>query len=172
MVGEDHVNERFKIYPEHLRNGRVEDIEESFEADFIGVNDEDLQFKDTVTINGEAYLADENLILNLCVNATAVMPCVICNEPVEVPVDIDNLYYVESLAEIKNGYFSLQNMLREAVLVEAPKFAECRGGNCLAREVLEKFLKNAVSAAAPSEELEGDRYHPFADIDIEIKPKT
>jgi uncharacterized metal-binding protein YceD (DUF177 family) len=165
------VNERFKIFPEQLRDGHVEQIEEVFEPVFIEIDDVDLAFKAPVNVVGEAYLADDNLVLHLNVKTIALMPCVICNEVVHVAIDVENLYHVEALDNIKSGVFLLNDLLREALLLEVPKFAECREGNCLAREALEKFMKKNASSTS-SEELEGEGYRPFADIELDLKPKT
>lgn len=172
------MNEQFKIYPEQLRDGRIEKIQAQFDPDFLEIDDPELQFKHPVSVSGEAYLADDNLVLHLEIQALASMPCAICNELAPVEINVTGLYHVEPLAEIKGGIFFLQGLLREAILLEVPKFAECSHGNCPGRTAIARFLKKgapkftlgctkgSIQGSVP-EELNGEGYRPFADIDLD-----
>ncbi len=146
----------FKIYVEQLRDGQTARIDEVIPAEFLAVNDDDLKFEKPVTVKGEAYLAGENLVLHLVVTAKAIVPCVVCNEPAEVEIHLGNLYHLEPLEEIKGAIFNFKEVLREAILLEAPAFAEC-DGKCRKRKEIQKYLKK-------SEETTEEGYHPFANL--------
>ena len=145
-----------KIYIEQLRNGHVEKINEIVPPDFLDITERDLAFKDPVAIEGEAYIASDDLILRLAVETHALIPCSICNENVKVQIQISNLTHAEPLGQIKSGVFDFMELLREAILLETPAFAECNDGKCSKRKEIKKYLKD------PAEKQEG--YRPFADL--------
>lgn len=159
--------ENFKIYPERLRDGHIEDISEKYSPAFIGINEKELHFNDRVTVEGQAYLADQNLIFQLHIETCAIMPCRICNDSVSVPLSVKNLYHMVPLNEIKDATFDLSDLLRESILLEVPKFAECQDNNCPDRQIIEKYLKKEPSEISSStkDEEEQEKYYPFADID-------
>lgn len=160
------MDDRFKIYPDQLRNGNVEEINELYEPDFISINEKELKFVKPVSVKGQAYLADDNLVLNLDIEAFAVMPCSICNEAVEICIDIESLYHVEPLEQIKGAVYNLKELLREAIVIDVPNFAECHNGHCPQRKEMAKYFKKDDVDATKKEASDGDRYHPFADIDL------
>jgi len=160
------MDDRFKIYPDQLRNGSVEEIDELYEADFLHVNEKELKFTKPVSVKGQAYLADDNLVLHLDIEAFAVMPCSICNEAVEICIDIDGFYHVEPLAEIKGAVYNLKELLREAIVIDVPNFAECHNGHCPQRKEMAKYFKKDDVDAEKNEASNGGEYHPFADIDL------
>lgn len=158
-----HMDERFKIFLEQLKSGDVEKIGFTCDSAFLDVKEENLHFDGPVEITGEAYLADEELILHLGGSVKAVIPCSICNEPVETEVKVAGFYHAEPIAENKTGFFNFQEIFREMILLEVPQFVEC-GGKCPQRKQIDKFLKKAK----PSE---GEGYQPFADINLDqFKP--
>lgn len=148
---------RFKIFIEQLRDGQTNEIQEILSPEFLGVHEEDLKFQKPVMIKGEAYLAGESLIIHLDVTATGIIPCLACNEPVEVEINLDNFYHMQPLNEIKGAVYIFKEILREAILLEFPAFAECNQGNCRKRAEIQKYLKN-------SEETTEEGYHPFANL--------
>lgn len=157
------MDEKFKIYLEQLKSGGTEKIDITCSSDFLGVNEENLYFEDPVQVTGEIYLADEELILHLDAFAKAIIPCSICNEPVKVELEVIGFYHAEPVAEIKRGSFNFQEVLREAILLEVPQFAECKG-NCPQRKQVDKYLKKPK---APNDQ----GYQPFADINLDqFKP--
>lgn len=159
------MDERFKIYVEQLRGGHVETLSESFSPEFLDVHEKDLKFIDPVFIKGEAYLAEDILVLHVDISTLAVIPCSICNEPVKVNIAIRGSYQAIPLEEVKGGIYNFQHVIREMILLETPVLAECGGGNCPQRNQLEKYLKQQSNAPAKSREEEG--YRPFADLDID-----
>lgn len=154
----------FKIYVEQLRGGHVEKIKEVFSHVFLGLAEKELAFVDSVLVEGEAYLAEDNLVLHLQISTKATLPCKICNEPLKVPLRLTDFYHTESLEGIKSGIFSMEAALREAILLDAPTFAECNEGKCPQRKELEKFLKKGPSSA---EKGDATGYRPFEGLNLD-----
>ena len=155
------MDDAFKIYIDQLRDGHTEKIDEKFDPKFLDVQEEDLRFDDPVEVNGEAYLADSDLVLHLDIQTWATIPCVICNEEVRVSIKIDDLYQTIPTAEIKSGIYNFQEMLRENILLMTPLFAECNNGQCPQRSELKKFFRDSDSSGKNSED---EGYHPFAHL--------
>lgn len=162
------MDDAFKIYVEQLRDGHIEKIEESFLYDILDVHDKDLDYQDNIDVKGEAYLAEDNLILKLNVSTLAVLPCTICNDPVKVEVKIEGLYHAVPISEIKGAVFNFKEILREAVILETPAFAECKG-NCPHRKEVGKYLKKAPPKGEGKSDDEG--YQPFSDLQWDKKKK-
>jgi uncharacterized metal-binding protein YceD (DUF177 family) len=155
------MDDVFKIYIEQLRESHEEKISEKLNPDFLEIHEPDLAFDKPVELEGVAYLAEQELVLHWEIRTEAILPCSICNEPVRVPLHIQNFYYAEPTSEIKSGIYNFKELLRETILLEVPAFAECTGGNCPKRKEYRKYLKE------PSDQLsdEEEGYHPFADLD-------
>lgn len=147
----------FDIHAEQLHDGHHHHLSIVSSPDFLDVNEDALHFTDKVYVKGEAYLAGETLILRLAIAACAVIPCSICNEPVNYEIQISELYHTEELENIKNGIFNCAEIVREAILLDTPQFTECVGG-CPMRKELGQYIK------APKARDEEDRYYPFADL--------
>ncbi len=158
------MDDAFRIYVEQLRDGHIEDIHEKFSPEFLDVNEKELSFEDEVSVEGKAYLAEDVLILSFAVATLAKMPCAVCNRPVKTPVEIKDFYHAEPLEEIKTGVFNFKEVLREMILLDTPRFAECEQGNCPSRKEIAKYLKKP-SAEDENPENEEEGYHPFADFD-------
>jgi uncharacterized metal-binding protein YceD (DUF177 family) len=156
------MDDAFKIYVEQLRDGHIEKIDEVFPSDILGVHEKDLDYEDDVLVKGDAYLAEENLILNLSISTFAILPCTICNEPVRVKVEVNRLYHAIPLEEIKGGVYSFKELVREAVILESPVFAECEGKCPRRQELARYFRKKVPPSEGPSDH---DGYQPFANLD-------
>lgn len=154
------MNDAFKIYVEQLRDGHIEGIKEELPPSFLDLHESDLIFEDKVDIEGEAYLAEDNLMLHLKVITFAKIPCSICNEPVKIKIALGNYYHAEPLVNIKSGIFNFQEVLREGILLETPLFVECNEGKCPQREEMKKYLKHPKD-----NESEEEGYQPFADLE-------
>ena len=161
------TDDLFKIYVEQLREGSVEEIEESFSPEFLDVHERDLSFKVPVKIAGQAYLADEMLVLHFDIQTVATLPCLVCNAPVAVKIAIKGFYHAVPLNEIKNGVFNFRDILRETILLETPLLAECHQGQCAQRQVLQKYFKKDNVPGVTESDEEG--YKPFADLDFDVK---
>lgn len=150
------MNEQFKIFLEALKGGKTEKISITTAPDFLDVNEENLHFTQDVNVSGEAYIADDTLVLHFDATAHAIIPCSICNAPVETTIQAKNFYHAEPLEDIKNGSFYFQDVLRETLLLETPAFAECCQGQCPKRQEIGKYLKTETSG-----------HKPFADITLD-----
>lgn len=156
-------SERFKIHVEQLRNGVTEKIQEEFTPEFIDVHEEGLDFQDPVFVEGEAYIADHELILCLTVSTYAYVPCSGCNEPVKVQIQVPKLYAAEPLENVKSGIFSMDALIREAIVLEAPQFVKCGQTTCLKQKELEKYFHHAAS----KDDAADDRYRPFEGLKLD-----
>jgi uncharacterized metal-binding protein YceD (DUF177 family) len=156
-------SEGFKIHVEQLRHGGTEKIEEEFTPEFIDVHEEGLDFQDPIFVEGEAYVADHELILCLNVSTHALVPCSVCNEIVKVFIQVPKLYAAEPLENIKNGIFSMESMIREAIVLEAPQFVKCGQTVCLKHKEIEKYFHQAPS----SDEAADEGYRPFEGLKLD-----
>lgn len=154
------MDDHFKIFVDQLREGREHNFEDVLSPDFLDIHESDLKFESPIRLEGEAYLADTELVIHWNIQAEAIMSCSICNEPVIVPINIQNFYASEALENITNSIYCFKDLLREAILIEVPAFVECNQGHCVKRKEFNKYLKEPSNS---SEEEEG--YHPFADLD-------
>lgn len=140
------------------KNGKVK-FSEEISPKFLELSGEDeLGCGSPVVVKGEAYVVDKSLILTISVRTEVTLPCSICNSPVQVALKLENLYHVEPISHIRDGMYRLNPFLREAILLEAPAYAECCEGNCPERGEISSYLV---------EEKEADRYHPFESLKIQ-----
>lgn len=158
------MEDEFRIYVEQLRDGQEKVIHETFEPEFLDINEDELAFEVPVKLDGVAYTAENELILNWNIKTEAVVNCSICNEKVSVPIEVNNFYYGEPLEDIKTGIFNFKELLRETILLEVPPFSECNQGHCPSRKELAPFFKEASEEGVDEE----DGYQPFADIDWKL----
>lgn len=155
------MEDAFKIFIEQLRDGREKKISEILSPDFLDIREESLLFRDPVQLSGVAYLAENELVLNLTLSTQAFIACSMCNELTPLTIHIENCYHSESLKEISGGIYSLKDFVRETILLGVPPFIECHEGHCPQRRELAKYLLR------PSTEFsnEADGYHPFANLE-------
>ncbi len=157
------MDDAFKIFVDQLKDGETESLSEELPPVFLDVNEKDLTFRDPVRLEGEAYLAQDSLILHFSIHTEVQLPCSICNEVVKVPIRIENSYHAIPLEEIKSGIYNMTELLRENILLEIPLFAECNEGSCPKRKDLKKFFK--TPKANDSEDAD-EGYKPFADLEM------
>ncbi len=153
------MSDPFIIYFDQLKEGDVQRIDTSLSSEFIDINETDLFFKEAVKVSGEAYVTDDDFVLHLNASTSAEIPCSVCNRLVSIPLAIKGYYHTEPLADIKSPFFDFRGILRELLLVELPKVAECRG-NCPEREALASFLRKEAKADAST------HYFPFNDLKL------
>lgn len=153
------------IYVDQLREGHVEQIDTTVEPAILDVNEEDLHFNQPVNIQGEAYLAENMLVLHLDLFTTATIPCAICNRLVESEIKILGFYHAVPLQEIKSKVYDMHHIIRETILLETPTFVECDPKGCPERKDLEKYFKKPHDSSSQTDQDGGeDGYQPFADI--------
>lgn len=150
----------FRIYVDQLRDGKVEKIDRLFPAEVMEMEESELRFNKEIHVKGEAYQSEDSLILHLTIDAIGIIPCSICNEPVEAPISVKGLYHVVSIDEIKGHIYDMREVVRENVLLNTPSFTECNGGKCSERASLGKYLKSQDSLNQEPEEGQ----QPFKDL--------
>lgn len=153
------MDDTFRIYVDQLRDGHDQTIKENIAPAFLDIKESALFFKKNVKVDGKAYLAGSDLILCLNAVAEALIPCTICNDLVPVDIRIKDFYFTQPLAEIKSAVFSFEDVLREAILIEVPQFAECNKGHCPHRGELAKYLEKEEKT-----NLSEEGYQPFSDF--------
>jgi DUF177 domain-containing protein len=158
--------EGFKIYVDRLNDGKVENIHETFDPAFLEQQKDDLLYSKDVEVEGETYIAENELLIHLDVHTEATVPCTVCNQPVDVPIDLKNMYLIESLENAKSGIFIFKDLLREAILLEAPAFAECSNGNCPEREKLSNYFADSKGMGKKDSDPGDEGYQPFANLEL------
>jgi uncharacterized metal-binding protein YceD (DUF177 family) len=150
--------EIYQIYPHHLKDGQREAIEGQLTPDFLLDKEEpEIAFAQPVTVVGEAYVADDSLIVHLSAKTDVSMPCSICNRPTSTPIEVADFYSVEPIEELTSPVFDFRPGLREDILLALPAFIECSGSNCPEREKISNYLKKEVRATEST-------HFPFADL--------
>ena len=147
------MNDLLEIYVNRLGEEKVELIDVEMPPELLDVDEKDLQLENPAKVKGKAYLANDHLVLNLDVRTIAIVPCTICNDPVEVAITLDDFYYTEKLSDIKGATFDATGPIREAILLEVPQFVECGGKSCPRRAELAKYLTQK------------EAQFPFAELD-------
>lgn len=135
------MNEDFLINVDQLRKKGNLNLDLALSSDFLGIDQEGVHFDSPVDIQGEAYIVDDRLILHLDLVVPATVPCTICNGEASVHVKINNFYHIEEIKKLKTTIFDFSKVLREEILLEIPKFAECKDGNCPDREEMKHYLR-------------------------------
>lgn len=136
------MHSTLKIFIDRLKGDAVEQIEEELPSHFLEVQEADLSFAHPIQLKGSAYLANQHLILELTISTSAQIPCIICNEKVEVPIQIQNVPHTIEISSIKSAVYDYSQEVRNAILLKVPTFVECQDGNCPERKIINKYLKN------------------------------
>jgi uncharacterized metal-binding protein YceD (DUF177 family) len=159
------IDDRFRVFVEQLKQGHTREIEEQFSPDILEVREKDLSFLQPILVKGQAYLADDMLVLHLDIHTVATMHCSVCNEPTDVEIAIKGFYHAVPLIEIKGAIYDFREILREEILLAVPMLVECQG-KCPQRKSLEKYFKKESSPEVKEDE---EGYRPFADLDFDVK---
>lgn len=152
------MNDFFILYIDRLKNGESETFSSDVAADFLDCSEKELVFENPVSIKGEAYVANEHLVIHLDVATTVKMPCSICNQMIEYPLSIKNFYHTQEMEKCFSSTYDFRKALREQLLIELPQYVECKGG-CSSREEVKKYLKKDTSST------EEPPYFPFSVLD-------
>jgi len=145
-----------KVYIDRLKNDETEQIFENIEPKLQEAQEEELSFTDEIIVSGQAYLANEHLILDLKVKASAKMPCSICNEKATNQIELKDFKQTVELSEIPSAVYDYGDEVRNAILLKIPQFLECNQGKCPSRKDVKKFLK----------ESESNTHSPFSDLNL------
>lgn len=152
------MEETHKIYIDRLRKGASERIHLDLDPSFMNVQEKELVFDKPIHLDGEAYLAENELIIKISIRTEAQMTCSICNKLSPYAIEIKDLTHVVPIDEIKGHIFELPPFLREAILLEVPFVVECSNGKCPERSQIQKFL------ADPKKKQADEGYRPFKDL--------
>lgn len=153
------MDDFFNIYVDRLRSGDLENLKRTYAPDFLEIAEQEIRFPEDVMVEGQAYIANDDLVLHLDIETAVMVPCAICNEPIRVPIASRGLYHLVPLKEIKGAVYKMQELLRESILIEVPAFAECNNGNCPHRGELKKYLHQKTD-----EDVEEGYQRPFKDL--------
>ncbi len=129
-----------KIYIDRLRDGHIERIDGEYQQDFISVNENSLSFNAPITAKGEIYLCDDTIVVHFDASTHVTLPCIVCNDPTDVVIAVKDVYVSENISNIRSRVYDFSSELREALLLEAPSFAECNNGSCPHRDDMKKFM--------------------------------
>lgn len=128
-----------KIFVDRLKEGHVEAILVELSPACLDVQEEELHFTRNVTVQGKAYLADGHLVLHASASTSAQLPCLCCNGPATVPICTEEWIHTEPLHQISDGVFDFSLLVREAILLQIPQFAECHSGQCPERDAVAQY---------------------------------
>ena len=145
-----------KIFTEQLRTGKRQEIEHVLPSDFLDIHESDLIFQTSIAVKGEAYTADEDLILQLSAHTEVKLPCSICNEMTFVTLKTEEIYHTLPLRALKSTIFDFTDLLREEIVLLIPHFVECHQGKCPERPHVAKFIR--------SKTVSPQNHFPFADL--------
>ena len=155
---------------ERLRDGQTEQLQLTLQPAFLATDDGEIAFPDPVQVEGEVYVAEEHLVLRLHLRARAVIPCLMCNGPADVELNLDHITHLEALADYPSGIFELMPLFREIILSEVPSYAECHHGHCPERKQMENYFTKTPKGQSKQKKIDKDQkayqetYQPFADL--------
>ncbi len=152
------MNSPFQVWIDRLKSGQTQLINESFTPEFLDLQEKELILDSPVIVKGEAYLTESELILHIKASTQATMPCAICNQMVHIELLIKDFYHAQPLSEIPTGIYDYQEPLREALLIELPKYVECNPGKCPERSVIAPYMRS-------EKKTEENTHFPFSNLD-------
>lgn len=134
------MSQPYLISIDYLRAGAIQKFTMVLAPDFLEINEPELRFCEEVSVTGEAYLVEENLILHFDAKTGIEMPCSICNQKTFMTLSIKGVYHTVSLEKYFAATFDLRPALREELLIELPRTIECQG-NCPERSCISSFMQ-------------------------------
>lgn len=152
------MNDPFQIWVDRLKGGQTQKISESLNPTFLDIQEEELKLNSPVVVMGEAYLSDDELILRLTASTQVFMPCAICNQMIPVSLSVNDFYHAQPLSEIPSAIYDFRPPLREALLIELPKYVECNQGKCPDRKLIAPYMRSG-------ERKKEDTHFPFSNLD-------
>lgn len=154
------MTESLKFFLNDLEKGATKKFCGAYSPEFMELEESELSFSKDIELNVTAYLADQDLVLNVNAAAWAQMPCRICNQEAEVLISVNNHYHTQPKSEIKNGVVHVgKDVVRELILLGVPHFAECEG-SCPQREGLKPYSREQKVR-------EEEAYRPFANLSLD-----
>ena len=147
----------YQISVDPLRRGETQKYVLTLAPDFLEIEEPELCFPEEVRVVGDAYVVEENLVLRFDAKTKIEMPCLICNQKILLPLAIQGVYHTVPLEECSSSLFDLRPAVREELLVELPKTAEC-SGRCPERPLVSRFMR------AQEKKETSSNYFPFSDL--------
>ena len=129
-----------KIYIDRLKDDASEDLDVTVESSHFGIEERELKLDGAVSLRGTTYRTNEHLIVELDIDATAQIPCSVCNTLFTIAIQIRSLRLTISIDEISNAIYDLTEEILSQILLKIPAFGECNGGSCPERKKLTSYL--------------------------------
>jgi uncharacterized metal-binding protein YceD (DUF177 family) len=140
-----------QIALDQLQDGESLTIEESLPPSFLQIDDTDLICNRPIYLKGSVTRASGHLLLRFVAQTEVFMPCSFCNEMTLVPLKTGELTY-----ESDETIFDYSHLVREEVILMIPQFAECAGGHCPHRSLIDQLRKKKSASTS---------YHtPFSEL--------
>jgi len=144
----------FYIELSRIKQAGTQVIDLKVSADFLELDsNDDLQFEGDLHVQGKVSYHPDSLHLELNLEAMAVLPCIICSEPVKLDVNVGGVHHIEMLEDVRGLEYDYSSLIHDHLLLEAPSRAECHGG-CKEREALKEHFAKDESMQSPFEDLE------------------
>lgn len=156
------MKQTLKIYVERLRGGSTEQISEVLDPAFMDIAEKELVFSQKIEVEGDAYLAEDWLIVTLSITAFADLHCAFCNDSFCLPISIKSLIHEEALDTIRDASFDLLPLIRESILLEIPFYPQCGITKCNRRQEIEGYLKDDTKI--PQKPHDANGHQPFQDL--------
>lgn len=147
------MKKELPIYIDRLRDGRVEKITEELDPKVLDISDSEIDWPGPVYVTGEAYLAEDFLLVSLSIKAEVLLHCRVCNEQFSYPITLSKIDQEVPLEEIHDAAFDALALIREVLLVEIPFYPQCGGAACNNRSKLEKYFSKDHKLNNPFESL-------------------
>lgn len=149
-----------KVYIDRIREDEPEEINETLAPLFMDIQEKEMRFESPVTMEGEASVTDDWLILRLNIQTQVELVCSYCNEEFTFDIDIQDLVHDEPLENIRDGTLDILPIVRENILLAVPFYPQCGITVCKRRKEIEPYLKKATDSQEKAEE--GN--NPFKDL--------
>ena len=134
------MSNQFKIYIDRLRDGSSSEIAEVVDRDLMQTEEKELNFKDPIHITGQAYVANDFLIIDISIKTNAYLPCSICNKDAAFPVIVKWYKHTVEIKNIKSSIYDYSDLIRQTILLNIPTYIECNNKNCPERENITKYI--------------------------------
>lgn len=136
------VDQNFVVNIDRLKKSKESKVKIDLKvlSSALDLDDPEIAFEHPIQIKGELYIADDKLVMHFDVETIAITNCTICNGDAPSHININNFYHIEDLKDLKKPHYDFSSLIREEILIETPRYAECSGGNCPEREIIKCYL--------------------------------
>jgi hypothetical protein len=127
---------------DRLKTGEYTDFSLIAPPSIMEAEDKEAIFQSNILISGEAILANDHMVLNICIKTNMQNFCKICNEPISHEILVEEKHVPFPLNTMQSGVFCLEPYIRELLFLNIPRYSEC-GGSCPERASIKKYLKQS-----------------------------